>query len=255
VTPADLTSAIHGIYDFVLFTPNLLECIQDHGVRFQLFANTRSFGEIPHTTIKHYANILCQMDIDNMFLENRFLNTFNPLVKQLTGFRSGEEYGSTWVPKEWDLVDSVLEPDWCRSPYEGTHPRYLALALKGISGYSKYINNIDPDEFILSVKLEDWFLQSRAYSKHNLIDAPISFYNQTLAGLFDLVRRDHNSDVAFLMLRLIEFHFGNKHIEEWGFYRSIYESGSGKKYKMPSIFSMLITKVNKGFCVIKNLLS
>ena len=75
----------------ILMTPNNLNTLIDSNVEIDLFANTRSAGEIKENVLTHYASLLNKIKINNVFLENRFFNRTQHPYYKFKGFRKNEQ--------------------------------------------------------------------------------------------------------------------------------------------------------------------
>ena len=227
VSSEQLSKAIESEADFVYISHHFFELIQEKQLSFDLFVNTRSIGEMTSRSLDKYRNVIQKISIKNIFLENRFLNFYNPLLTKVVGFRSNEIAGSTWMKGLWSTIDFDFDPEWCRSPFDSSHPRYLALCLKG---HKEVDNSLCNYSEIEDIKLQDWFAEIKQIRPWNRSFRHLSLDTKTLACLWEINRRQPTENSLALMIDFLIYTCQDENVEEILYYKNLFRQLFGRRY-------------------------
>ncbi len=206
--------------DFLYLSHSLFKDWSQLEIKIDLFCNMRSIGEMPMHVTSQYINILKNIEIENIFLENRFLNGYSPLYRKLLNFRKNEITGSTWMEDNWKTIDFDYEPIWTRSPYEADHPRYLSLCMKGKKS-KKEFDKIKSEEIIENIKKQTWFQKYYQLKPWNIAPKTISRDCPTLKNLWEINRNNPTPKSLKLIIDFIAYYFDSENVEEIDFYKLI----------------------------------
>lgn len=226
----DLKKAISTKFDFIYLSHHLFEKENFSEFKIDLFCNMRSLGEMTAKVTSHYNKIISNLLIKNIFLENRYLNTYSPLKRNLMNFRKNEITGSTWMKDTWNTIDFDFEPEWAQSPYESDHPRYLALCLKQEKLSQPFIKN--PEKAISQIKKQYWYDKHEFVRPWNMAYHPLNVDEDTLCILWELCRKNTTRESLELILHFITYHFKNRNVEEYDYYFQLLKEKFGVKFKM-----------------------
>jgi putative sugar O-methyltransferase len=108
----------------VVFCPvSLQDRVLD--LRFDLFVNTSSLGEMRIETVRHWFDVIQRRERPRWLLSvNRFLNTQVPGRHE---WRREENTSALCFDAGWTIRDWELEPRFARSPYAGKGARNLLI--------------------------------------------------------------------------------------------------------------------------------
>ena len=238
--------------DFLYLSHSLFENWSALKIKIDLFCNMRSIGEMPMRVTAKYMQILKDVEIENIFLENRFLNPYSPLYRKLLNFRKNEITGSTWMQDNWQTIDFEHEPIWTKSPYEADHPRYLSLCMR------RKINKMDfveskYEEIIEAIKHQTWFQKYNELRPWNLAYKPISINYDTLEKLWEINRNNPTKKSLKLIIDFISYYFKSEYVEEIDYYKYILKNKFKANHKSiikfkPKVFLKLnLKKLNNRF--------
>jgi putative sugar O-methyltransferase len=236
----EIKAALESDADFIYVSNHLFEYFANSNLEIDLFCNMRSIGEMPQKYTEKYEQIFKRLNINNIFLENRYLNLFSPLHRTFLNYRKTEITGSTWMKDNWNTIDFDLEPSWTLSPYESDHPRYLSLCL------SKNKPSIfdDSDNLIIEkIQRQYWRSKNKKLRPWNLAYHPLNFDQLTLSVLWEKNRKSPTSTSLILILDYIYFLFKSKNVEEYEYYNKQLKDIFGinhKPFDRESIFSIFI---------------
>ena len=223
-------------------------------IKIDLFCNMRSMGEMSLNIPDFYIGILKDMNIKNIFLENRYLNRYSNYHRFVYNFRKDEIAGSTWMKNNWETIDFDLEPDWTKSPYESDHPRYLALCMKSKKNKSgKIILKKDHQFLISSIKKQKWYFDFNNLHPSNLASKPLFVDHETLMNLWEINRKNPTKESLKLIIDFISYCFGSSNVEEIDYYQIQLEKKFKIRYKPITQFSFrkfvwkILYKIKKKF--------
>lgn len=224
------------------------------GFKIDLFCNMRSMGEMSLNIPDFYLDILKDINIKNIFLENRYLNGYSIYHRFVYKFRKDEIAGSTWMKNNWETIDFDLEPDWTKSPYESDHPRYLALCMKSKKNNTrKQLLKKDQQFLISSIKKQKWYADFNNLHPSNLASKPLFVDKQTLMNLWEINRKNPTAESLKLIIDFISYCFGSTNVEEIDYYKIQLEKMFKIRYKPKTRFSFrilfgnVLNKIRKKF--------
>ena len=206
----------------------------------------RSMGEMSLNIPDFYLDILKEMNVENIYLENRYLNRYSNYHRFVYKFRKDEIAGSTWMKNNWETIDFDLEPDWTKSPYESDRPRYLSLCMKAEKENAKKQLSQKEHQFLISsIKKQKWYADFNNLHPSNLASKPLFVDQETLMNLWEINRKNPTEESLKLIIDFISYYFGSTYVEEIDYYKLQLEKKFKIRYKSITQFSVrkLILKI------------
>ena len=211
VSEQQLSEALKdSTWEVLFLDPSLFHHLERSELSIDLFVNTRSMGEMRKRATQKFSETLGKLHIENIFLENRYLNGISFSKELLLHFRRDEYTGSLFMGNLWHLVDFDIEPIWTKSPWEKFHPRYLSLCMNNKPALTQQI------DAVTLTNSQSW--RSGVRNPWNSVSHPTTLDNLSLSKLFDEVRLHNRLPSLVCLLEFINYHFNGKFIEEEQYY-------------------------------------
>lgn len=219
---SDISDALQNNVDFLLVPVFLADFLV--GLKFDLFINTASLGEMPNKTIRHWMEwIQHTLQPRALFTLNRFLNTISPIQHS---WRWDENECSLLYDDRWDIVNWELEPPYTRCPYvDPLIARYVEICAFRISDEQRLsTQSVKVDEIKNRLINQDWWIYREGdpamTMASNTLTPDLSMQGP-LFDLWQLIRIDPSPLAYAMMLRYLRTLIrGDKlQFEEEEFYR------------------------------------